>query len=164
RLFALTGPVVLAVDQIDTVIAQSDRTEDDGLADRLADGLMRIREETVRTIVVVACIPKSWELVATKAVNSAADRFTVIELATAMPDAAVASAIVERHLGGLYGEIGFTPPHPTWPVLPIAFDDPDVASFTPRRLLQQLEQHVRRCLAEKRLVELRHFGVMPELT
>lgn len=161
RLFALAGPVVLAVDQIDQVIAQSGRTEEDGLADRLADGLMRIREETVRTIVVAACIPKSWELITTKAVNSAADRFSVVELATAMPDATVAAAIVERHLGGLYGEIGFSPPYPTWPVLPVAFDDPDVASFTPRRLLQQLEQHVRQCLAENALVELRHFGAMP---
>jgi len=164
RLFALTGPVVLAVDQIDTVIAQSGRGADDGLADRLADGLMRIREETVRTILVAACIPKSWELIATRTVNSAADRFTVVELATAMPDAAVASAIVERHLGGLYGEIGFTPPYPTWPVLPVAFDDPDVAAFTPRRLLQQLERHIRACLAENSLVELRHFGVVPTVT
>lgn len=157
RLFALTGPVVLAIDQIDTVIAQSARTDGDGLADRLADGLMSLREETVRTLVVVACIPTSWELIATRAVNSASDRFTVLELATAMPDSAVASAIVERHLGGLYGEIGFVPPYPTWPVLPVAFDDPAVAAFTPRRLLQRLDAHVRTCLAQGRVDELTHF-------
>lgn len=158
RLFALTGPVVLAVDQVDTVIAQSARTAGDGLADRLADGLMNLREETVRTLVVAACIPKSWELITSRAVNSAADRFTVLELATAMPDAAVASAIVERHLGGLYGAIGFVPPHPTWPVLPVAFDDPEVASFTPRRLLQRLDTHVRACLARGRVEELTRFA------
>lgn len=143
RLFALTGPVVLAVDQIDSVIAESGQADKDLLANRLADGLMRMREETIRTIVVVACIPKSWELVATRAVNSATDRFTVLDLATRMPDAAIATAIVERHLGSLYGEIGFTPRYPTWPVLPKAFDDPEVYSYTPRRLLQQVESHVR---------------------
>lgn len=158
RLFALTGPVVLAVDQIDSVIAQSGHSDGDGLADRLADGLMRMREETVRTLVVVACIPKSWDLIAHRAVNSAADRFTVLELATAMPDSAVAAAIVERHLGGLYGDIGFVPPYPTWPVLPVAFDDPVIAAFTPRRLLQHLDGHVRRCLSEGRVIELEHFA------
>lgn len=162
RLFALTGPVVLAIDQIDTVIAESGKADEELLANRLADGLMRMREETIRTIIVVACIPKSWELVATRGVNTAADRFTVLDLSTAMPDAAIATAIVERHLGSLYGEIGFRPRYPTWPVLPKAFDDPEVAAYTPRRLLQQVESHVRTCLANKIVEELRTFGAMTE--
>ncbi|MFC4373412.1 ATP-binding protein [Nocardia halotolerans] len=157
RLFALTGPVVLAIDQIDSVIAQSDQIDEDSLANRLADGLMLMREETVRTIIVAACIPKSWELLAHRAVNSAADRFTVLELSTALPGADVAAAIVEGHLAGLYGEIGFVPPHPTWPVLPSAFADPEVGDFTPRRLLQRVEDHVRHCLAADELTELAHF-------
>jgi hypothetical protein len=166
RLFALTGPVVLAVDQIDSVIAESGQADKDLLANRLADGLMRMREETIRTIVVVACIPESWDLVANRAVNSATDRFTVLDLRTSMPDAAIATAIVERHLGSLYGEIGFTPRYPTWPVLPKAFDDPEVYSYTPRRLLQQVESHVRTCLANKTVDELSAFGavVEPETT
>ncbi|MEU0541653.1 DUF87 domain-containing protein [Nocardia sp. NPDC005978] len=158
RLFALAGPVVLAVDQIDSVIAQSGSAAGDTLANRLADGLMQLREETTRTLIVVACIPKSWELVTGRAVNSAADRFTVLELSTAMPSAGVAAAIVERHLGSLYGEAGFEPPYPTWPVLPGAFDDRGVADYTPRRLLQQVEEHVRQCLAANEVRELRHFG------
>ncbi len=158
RLFALTGPVVMAVDQIDTVLAESGQEGEDLLAARLADGLMRMREETIRTIVVVACIPTSWELVAMRAANSAADRFTVLDLSTAMPSARIAAAIVERHLGGLYGEIGFRPPYPTWPVLPVAFDDPDVANYTPRHLLQQVSEHVRWCLAVNAVSELGSFG------
>ncbi len=161
RLFALTGPVVLAIDQIDSVIAESGQAGEELLADRIADGLMRMREETIRTIVVVACIPKSWELVSTRAVNSAADRFTVLDLSTQMPNAAIATAIVERHLGNLYGEIGFRPPYPTWPVLPKAFDDPEVEDYTPRRLLQQVENHVRTCLATKTVTELTTFGTEP---
>ncbi|MBP2326188.1 DNA helicase HerA-like ATPase [Kibdelosporangium banguiense] len=162
RLFALTGPVVLAIDQIDTVLSESGRPDEDLLAGRLADGLMRMREETIRTIIVVACIPKSWELVATRAVNSAADRFTALDLSTSMPDAAIATAIVERHLGSLYGEIGFRPPYPTWPVLPKAFDDPEVAAYTPRRLLHQVENHVRKCLARNTVEELGAFGAVTQ--
>ncbi|MEV0357555.1 zonular occludens toxin domain-containing protein [Nocardia sp. NPDC050697] len=162
RIFALAGPVVLAIDQVDTVIAQSDQNDEDGLANRLADGLMRMREETTRTVIVAACIPKSWDLITKRAVNSAADRFTVLELSTAMPGGDVARAIVERHLGGLYGEIGFEPPHPTWPVLPAAFEHPDIVEYTPRRLLQQLEKHVAHCLAQHTVVELTDFGTVDE--
>jgi hypothetical protein len=162
RLFALTGPVVLAIDQIDKVIAESGQVDEDLLANRLADGLMRMREETIRTIIVVACIPESWELVENRAVNTAADRFTVLDLSTAMPDAAIATAIVERHLGSLYGEIGFRPRYPTWPVLPKAFDDPEIAAYTPRRLLQQVEKHVRTCLETKTVQELSAFGAVTE--
>jgi hypothetical protein len=162
RLFALTGPVVLAIDQIDTVIAESGSADEERLAERLADGLMRMREETIRTIIVVACIPKSWELVANRAVNTAADRFTVLDLSTSMPSATIATAIVGRHLGNLYGEIGFPPPYPTWPVLPKAFDDPEVAAYTPRRLLQQVESHVRACLASTTVEELGAFATVAE--
>ncbi|MEU1208427.1 ATP-binding protein [Nocardia sp. NPDC005825] len=158
RLFALTGPIVLAVDQIDSVIARSGQSGRDELANQLADGLMRMREETTRTLIVAACIPRSWELIATRAVNSAVDRFSQVELSTAMPSAAVARAIVERHLGSIYGEAGFEPPYPTWPVRPVAFDDVSVPSFTPRRLLQMVEEHVRRCLDENAVSELEQFG------
>lgn len=159
RIFALVGPVVMAVDQVDSVITQAaDSPGEQALVDRLADGLMRVREETRRTIVVVACLPRSWDLIEHHAVNSAADRFRVLDLRTAMPSAAVATAIVERHLAGLYGEIGFTPPHATWPVHPSAFAGPDVAHWTPRRLLQRVDEHIRWCLAHDTVEELRDFA------
>ncbi|RJO74861.1 ATP-binding protein [Nocardia panacis] len=158
RLFALTGPVVLAIDQIDSVFAQTDPADEDSFANRLAHALMGMREETIRTLIVVACLPKSWDLITTRGVNSAADRFTTLELSTNMPSAAIARSIIERHLGSLYQEIGFEPPHPTWPVLPTAFDGPQVPHFTPRRLLQLVGDHVRGCLAAREVRELDQFG------
>ncbi|MGW5051380.1 helicase HerA domain-containing protein [Actinokineospora sp. NPDC004072] len=159
RIFAMTGPVVMAVDQVDSVITQAaDGPGEDALVDRLADGLMRVREETRRTIVVVACLPRSWDLIENHAVNSAADRFRVLDLRTAMPSAAVATAIAERHLAGHYGEIGFTPPHATWPVHPSAFAGADIAHWTPRRLLQRVDEHVRWCLTHDTVEELRDFA------
>ncbi|KAA2261838.1 ATP-binding protein [Solihabitans fulvus] len=155
RIFALTGPVVMAIDQIDSVITQSaEGADQDLLADRLADGLMRLREEVRRTILVAACIPQSWELIAGRGVYSAGDRFRVVDLRTAMPDSAVALAIVEQHLAGLYGDIGFAPPYPSWPVLPMAFDSPDLVHFTPRRLLLRVEGHVLSCLSQDQVDEL----------
>lgn len=159
KIFALTGPVVMAVDQVDSVITQAADSPGEGaLVDRLADGLMRVREETRRTILVVACLPRSWDLIENHAVSSAAGRFRVLDLRTAMPSVAVATAIVERHLAGLYGEIGFTPPHATWPVHPLAFAGRDVAHWTPRRLLQRVDEHIRRCLTHDTVEELRDFA------
>jgi hypothetical protein len=159
RIFALAGPVVMAIDQIDPVLTESpDETGRRQLADRLANGLMRLREESLRTILVVACIGSTWELIDQHAVNSAADRFRVLDLRTAMPDRTIAATIVERHLGTMYGEIGFTPPYPSWPVLPAAFDDPNIAHFSPRRLLRVVDEHVRRCLENDELRELVSFS------
>jgi len=155
RIFALTGPVVMAVDQIDELINRPNEVAGrQQLVDRLAHGLMRLREECRRTILVVACIPNTWELIERHAVNSASDRFRVVDLKTAMPDAAVAAAIVAGHLSGLYGEVGFPPPYPTWPVSPEAFAGRDVVHLTPRRLLQLVDDHVRWCLANDTIREL----------
>ncbi len=157
-LFALTGPMVLAIDQVDTVITQSGRTDEARLADDLAGGLMAMREETVRTIIVAACIPKSWELIEQRAVNSAADRFRVVELRTAMPSTEVARTLVERHLASQYNEIGFAPEYPSWPVAPTAFADDSIAHRTPRQLLKKVTEHVRMCLDLDTVTELTHFG------
>jgi hypothetical protein len=99
RLFAATGPSVLAVDQIDTLIAQSasgadlrleaDRTvvtnepvitgtsvpEQDLLIEEIGNGLMEARQVMRRTLIVVACFSTTWELIRQRAVASVADRF-----------------------------------------------------------------------------------------
>ncbi|TQM15870.1 ATP-binding protein [Pseudonocardia kunmingensis] len=167
RLLALTGPTVVAVDQIDGLLnlrsgpeapdAVTARRQADAVG-RIADGLMELRDAARRTLTVVACLPETWEMIATRAAISAADRFHPAVLQGALPDAEVARAIVEQHLGGLYGEAGFTPPYPSWPVLPAAFGRPAVRTFTPRKLLQQVDAHVRRCLDAGELRELADFA------
>ncbi|OZM82737.1 AAA family ATPase [Pseudonocardia sp. MH-G8] len=167
RLLGLTGPTVVAVDQIDGMLnlrsgpgpvdAATARRQADAVG-RIADGLMELRDAARRTLTVVACLPETWEMIATRAAISAADRFHPALLQGALPDADVARAIVEQHLGGLYGEAGFTPPYPSWPVLPEAFDGPAVRTFTPRKLLQQVDAHVRRCLDAGELRELADFA------
>ena len=160
RLLALTGPTVLAVDQIDPVLSQVAGALQDGPAaappvvGALADGLMELREVTRRTLTVVACFPASWALLTRTAVISAADRFRTETLQGAMPGSAVAAAIVGQHLGGLYAEVGFTPPYPTWPVRPEAFAATTARTYTPRRLLQRVDEHIRACLDTGRVTEL----------
>jgi hypothetical protein len=165
RLLALVGPTLIAVDQLDTLMVQS-RVVDGaagevpiGLVNQVADGLMELREQTRRTLTVVACLPRTWELIRTKAVSTAADRFTVAPMKGRMPGSEIAAQLVGAHLAARYGDIGFEPPHPTWPVLPEAFAT--VRHYTPRRVLNRVGDHIRQCLEADQLVELASFDGPP---
>ncbi|MGW6281999.1 ATP-binding protein [Kribbella sp. NPDC055071] len=171
RLLALTGPTVLAVDQIDSVMAQvsTGRTDESSaqaatvkLVNELADGLMELREQTQRTLTVVACIPATWTLITTVATSPASDRFRVVPMQSQLPDAQIAIDLVARRLASLYATAHFVPPYATWPILPAAFENNGARSFTPRRLLQRVDSHIRRCLETDRLVELADLNAEPE--
>ncbi|MCG5433218.1 DUF87 domain-containing protein [Mycobacterium sp. MYCO198283] len=162
RLLALAGPTVLAIDQIDTLLAQSNRrTETDARAtdnrdlEHVAHGLMAVRETMRRTVTVVACLPSVWVDIEERAVASVRDRFRTTEVLQGLPTPEIARAILERRFTASYDAVGFTPPYPSWPILPTAFDD--ASDFTPRGLLQAADQHVRRCLQRDQVAELASF-------
>jgi hypothetical protein len=162
RLIALVGPAVVAVDQLDSLMVQSRPIAGGtgeaplGLVNQVAEGLMELRELTRRTLPVVACIPDTWEMIRTRAIASAADRYTVVQMKGELPRPEVAESLVGAHLATRYGEIGFQPPYPTWPVRTSAFATVEHHT-TPRRVLARVGQHVRRCLESDELVELESF-------
>jgi hypothetical protein len=159
-LCAITGPSIVAVDQIDALVSMSNSTQTElgPRADRdvrigeIADGLMELRETTRRTLAVVACLPGSWQSIQHNSVNSAADRFRVETLQSTMSDAAVARGIVAQYLQ--WTETGYDAPYDTWPVLPAAFSGPGVRTSTPRKLLQRVYAHVGHCLEAGEVDEL----------
>ncbi len=170
RLLALSGPSVLAVDQIDTLIVHSATALKDvrpGAIDarsrlgEVANGLMELREHTTRSLTVVACLPGNWDLITASALHSAGDRFRVVDLQSTMPDADVASRIVGQQLLSLYAEVGYAPPYPTWPVRLSAFEGEVARHSTPRGLMKLVAGHVRACLDADELVELEDFGAPP---
>lgn len=155
RLLALTGPSVVAVDQIDALIALSitlpagsGDTSDNGhgalLVEQIAGGLMALREVTQRTLTVVACLPKSWILIKDRAVNTVRDRFREALQLHRIPSAEIGQAIIEKRFTARFQDVEFTPPYPTWPVPVRAFKD--APEFTPRGLLQRVDAHVQACL------------------
>ncbi|MFY1699602.1 ATP-binding protein [Solwaraspora sp. WMMA2101] len=168
RLLALTGPSVIAVDQVDGLIAQvANRShvsgspgtgaEEDGWRaavsiDQVASGLMELRELTCRTLTVLSLLPVSWALIKSNAVDTAQDRFRETAPLESIPDADVGRTLVERRLAAHYADVGFVPPYPSWPVRPEAFADaPD---FTPRQLLINVEKHIRACVRDGRVTEM----------
>ncbi|MFY1624403.1 helicase HerA domain-containing protein [Micromonospora sp. WMMD735] len=169
-LLALTGPSVIAVDQIDTLIAQSvaagdvlharpgaqDDPEQAAVHARIADGLMSLRQLTRRTLTLVACLPNSWTIIRSRTVDTVSDRFRVAPRLTTIHDAALARQIVERRFAVRFAERGFVPPYPSWPVRPDAFAQAE--QMTPRELLIDIDRHVRDCVAAGEVRELTRLG------
>ncbi|NUT47296.1 MAG: ATP-binding protein [Saccharothrix sp.] len=153
RVLALTGPCVIAVDQLDTLVNigedETDARVTSGELSRelalIADGLMKLREKTRRTLSIVACLPNTWKMLHSIASDTVADRFAETPFLGSIVDPAVGRALVERWLGAVYGRNDVTPPHPTWPVSPTAFTGGWVPR-TPRQLLRSIHSHAESCL------------------
>ncbi|GAA1009662.1 hypothetical protein GCM10009551_092540 [Nocardiopsis tropica] len=162
---AETGATVFAVDQIDTLLAQSAATlgapgaegpaGENEVVEQIGHGLMALRQGLYRTVTVACMLPTAWETLQTRATASVADRFRVVGPLKSLPDGAVARAIVERRLTAAYRAKEFTPPHPTWPVAPEAFAT--AVHHTPRDLLTRVDGHIRSCLATHSVFELTSF-------
>lgn len=157
RLVALAGPAVLAVDQIDTLLAQSlAGAGDGGVLEQVAHGLMALRQTVRRTVPVIACLPAVWEHIRDRAAASVADRFRTTGLLNPLPSADIGRAILERRFGAAYASVGFPPPYPSWPIAAAAFQD--APSYTPRQLLIRADTHVRECLKHGEVVELQRLS------
>ncbi|WP_238006110.1 ATP-binding protein [Dactylosporangium sp. AC04546] len=174
RLLALTGPSVMAVDQIDTLISQSSITSQEGqpiepsstgdwaqilVLEQLAHGLMALREYTRRTLTLVACIPPSWMLIKSRTTDTVRDRFREPAEMLTIQKPAIARTLIEKRFAHSYRQVRFTPPYPTWPVRPEAFDT--AVKHTPRQLLIEIDEHVRNCLLHDEVRELRKLGDPP---
>ncbi len=173
RLLALTGPTVMAVDQIDVLLAQSalgaDQAQQPGadadavhyavVLEGVAGGLMSLRERTRRTLTVVACLPSTWTLIKTKATATVRDRFREAPRLTTIKSRELASKIIARRFDTYFSKLGFEPPYPTWPIRPEAFDD--AGDFTPRQLLIAIDAHIHDCLLSGEIVELASLGELP---
>lgn len=166
RVLAMTGPCVIAVDQLDTLVNKGRDSVGEvvtnpelvqEIAD-IADGLMQLRETTRRTITVVACLPDTWSMLKEIASSTVEDRFTKTPILAAIADPDVGRRLLEKWLGVIYQRNGIVPPHPTWPVAPSAFEPANWAGRTPRQLLRRVHQHAETCLYG----EMRELGSFDE--
>jgi Helicase HerA, central domain len=156
RLLALSGPTVVAVDQVDALIDQVGKDEDAGMVAEVATGLMNLRDTTFRTFTIISCLPESWDYVRKAAVDTVVDRFRSPCQMQNIPTADVARHMIAQRFAGDYTRAAFQPPYPTWPVRSRAFDD--ATRYTARSLLKRIDTHVRGCLRQDRVVELDHLG------
>ncbi len=163
RLMALTlDPTVIAVDQLDTLFAQTSTSllnHHQGLEDGqakvlgpIADGLLKLRDITRRTLVVVSCLPDTWVLMTRSAPTPVGDRFRTATLPDRIPTPEIGQAIVAKRLAAAFAGPRFVPPHPTWPIASAAFAD--APTLTPRALLRRVDRHIAWCRDRDEVVEL----------
>lgn len=162
KLLALTGPTVIAIDQIDALIDELVGTDGDRARDQapprsraladMATGLMNLRDRTYRTLTVVSCLPESWEYLLKYGVDTVADRFSPVPQLRNIPSADIGRMMIAKRFTADYAQAQFAPPYPTWPIRPAAFED--ASQYTARGLLRRVEAHVSQCLRERDIVEL----------
>ncbi|AWN46148.1 AAA family ATPase [Methylobacterium terrae] len=152
-IMGLSGPTLVAVDQIDGVVDTSRLTLDDdfdagpGLAEMLAAGLMELHEGAGRGMTLVTCLTDSWRRLAERGLKSAFDRFEPPTVLEGLNVPAAAAALIRSRLGPAYAEAGFTPPFPTWPFSEAAITAASHAAMRPRTLLMRCDAFRRDCLA-----------------
>jgi len=157
RLLALTGPTVIAIDQMDALIDELvGQASDAGLRSpalaELSTGLMTLRDRTFRTLTIVSALPESWDGIRTYGTDSVVDRFAAPRQLRNIPSADVGRLMIEKRFRADYIRAGFEPPYPTWPILPAAFAD--ASRYTARALLKRVEAHVSGCLRDRTVTEL----------
>lgn len=167
-LMSLTGPTVLAFDQLDPIVHQIARqsvienVDEQNTArwiiDQIGNGLGALRDTVTRTLVLVSCIEETYAILTREAFSSNLARFhTPIRIGK--PSAKELESLVRSRLAMAYARHDFSPPHATWPFAKDVFTK--LEEDTPRRILQLCDDHRRRCIEDGTVTELTSFGSRP---
>ena len=146
RIIAFDNATVLAIDQIDTLIeaAKSENRHDENSVEKVAHGLMSIRETMSRTAAVVSSITAAWEYLEANVMASAMDRFRQPPRLQRPPSADFGRALLAKRFAPCFAEADFIAPYPTWPVSDAALSAS--VDFTPRELMRTVDRHIGACL------------------
>ncbi|GAB6845651.1 hypothetical protein HNR00_001326 [Methylorubrum rhodinum] len=158
-IMGLSGPTLVALDQIDGVIdasrsvATDDFEEATPLAKVLAAGLLELHDGAGRGMTVVACLSDSWMKLQEWGLRSSRDRFEAPDILVGMNDRAAADALIRGRLAPAYRDAGFEPPTPTWPFSEAAITRAAELGMMPRTILMRCDAFRRDCLARGEAAE-----------
>ncbi|KQT57618.1 AAA family ATPase [Methylobacterium sp. Leaf456] len=152
-IMALSGPTLIAIDQIDGIIETSRLAAEDGieaeagLAEVLAAGLLELNIVCDRSMSVVTCLEESWARLSARSLQPMLQRFGELKVLVGMNEREAALALVAGRLAPAYAAAGFAPPFPTWPFTERAIAEAAASAMMPRTLLMRCDAFRRRCLA-----------------
>ena len=169
-IISLTGPTVLAVDQIDAIISEqhlaSGRAGEAAtpqqqkalsIIEGLGRGLMDLRDVTRRTLTVISCVEGSWQILGERTIQAVRGRFHDEPLfLQPLRESKMAAALVQKRLMPAFERANFSPTYPTWPFRPESFQS--AVGLFPRELLKLCDSHRRKCLRDRKIYELTSFG------
>ena len=112
QLLSLTGPIVIAIDQVDALIDElvgvsaGEAPHSRPLAD-MATGLMALRDVAYRTLTIVSCLPESWDYIRKYGVGPVADRFRVARQMRNIPSAYIGRLMIAKRFTADFARTGF---------------------------------------------------------
>ncbi len=156
-LLSLTAPTVLALDQLDAIVAEHELARGEPNAENPSDqqrrslaiiqgissGLLELRDLTRRTISLVSSLEATWDILHKQAAVSMVDRFDDKLLLKAGADPKAIRELVTGRLRVAYEEAGFEPPYASYPYGDGFFER--YRHNTPRELLKACEAHRKAC-------------------
>lgn len=146
---------VVAIDQIDGLIANAERTAPDGgksELNELTTALMDFAEDAESTLIVLSCIMRSWVLLETEGLSAFAARYPLEVKMSDLMTPEEGRELIAGLLGQAYGRVGCTPPWPTWPIREEAFAD--AVDHSPRTLIDTVDKHIAACRDAGEITEL----------
>jgi hypothetical protein len=165
-LMSLDAPTVLAIDQLDALVAEhnlaSTGTSDADMSDRqkaslaiiqgVAGGLSALRDMTKRTLTVLSSLEVTWTILDGRAPVSMKDRFEQVLLLQQIRDARAIQSLVESRLATAFSDLAVPTPYPSYPFKPEFFAERVGAS--PREVLKACNEHRHSCLSAGRVTEV----------
>jgi len=166
-LMGLTGPTLIAVDQIDAIVSEANLRRGEGgasetnvaalsIIESLAGGLMELHDVKHRAMTTVSCLDATWDILEDYVTVAMTDRFKAPKQLGSFKHADTARQLIEARLAQAYAEARFEPPYPTWPFVPEAFAT--AIGFSPRQLLKACDDHRGKCVANGEVTELGTFA------
>ncbi|MGO9682594.1 MAG: ATP-binding protein [Beijerinckiaceae bacterium] len=163
-VMSLAGPTLIAVDEIDDILAQSNwlvgvegaRGDDSErraryIIETLAGGLRELHNLKRRAITVVSCLETSWQIIKEKAIESAAHRFEELPVLEKIKNRDIVEDLIGCRLDKAYAEASFHPPYRTWPFRREAIDS--AVGLLPRKILIRCKVHRDLCIARGEVLE-----------
>lgn len=166
-LLSLSGPTIIAFDQLDTLVRQHEvakrsHPDSDSAAEAWAiiqnvgEGLGTLRDHIAWAKPIVSCLEGSFPILRQVIPQSYLDRFDDRPFPLAALDGAtVGQSIIRQRLQDGYTKAGFTPPYPTWPFRPESFAS--AGRLTPRELLKLCHRKRADWIATGSITEVQAF-------
>jgi hypothetical protein len=169
-LMSLAAPTVLALDQLDAIVAEhnlaSAAEKDTELTPRqqaslaiiqgLAGGLSALRDLTRSTLTLVSSLGTTWKILEQRAPVTMRDRFEAPIFLEAIHDAASIRRLIELRLERAYSGRGVSPPYASYPFADGFFESRIGA--LPREVLKACREHQLACMAAGTVAEVGKKG------
>jgi Helicase HerA, central domain len=167
-LMSIGGPTLIAIDQIDSIVAASNLAADTQSNDEaettarniihlFGDGLINLKGITTRSMTVISCLGETWTILRNKVLHAAIQRFSEPVFLRPAETGQISDLIANRLRPG-YAKLNGALPYPTWPFSSQAIAK--VGDVLPRNALMLCENFRLKCLSDGKVTEcLRFDGV-----